>query len=271
MAQEKNADYGKMQVTFEMQAEVSGNSNGMFATLNRFKGPGQYQAVFKSEVKPEVGGKHSWNTITIDTDTLCNNINDQEFLVQIFQYQKNGSHVKISQASLTLGGIADSPSFKLTGKNKGTLELKNFRLHERITFLNYIMGGCEINVHVAIDFTASNGTLTNPVSLHYLNHQTQSNTYTQAINAVLGILENYDHDKMFPVYGFGAKIPQKDEVTHCFALNGNIFDPECNGIKGVMQAYYDSLKKVQLWGGTQFSSVLSYVNGFAEQMQKEVT
>lgn len=35
---------------------------------------------------------------------------------------------------------------------------------------------------------------------------------------------------MFPVYGFGAKIKGASGPSHCFALNGNIFKPECNQV-----------------------------------------
>ena len=56
------------------------------------------------------------------------------------------------------------------------------------------MGGCEIGVHVAIDYTLSNGKLNSPQSLHYLDPQTMTNQYTDAINSVVGILESYDSD-----------------------------------------------------------------------------
>jgi hypothetical protein len=51
---------------------------------------------------------------------------------------------------------------------------------------------------------------------------------------------------MYPVYGFGAKLPGAPDAaaSHCFALNGNIFKPECNTMQGVLNAYYESLKKV---------------------------
>jgi hypothetical protein len=32
------------------------------------------------------------------------------------------------------------------------------------------------------------------------------NPYQQAIHSVLSVLEPYDTDKMYPVYGFGAKV-----------------------------------------------------------------
>ena len=131
------------------------------------------------------------------------------------------------------------------------------------------MGGCEIGVHVAIDFTLSNGKPDKPTSLHYLNPQSMTNQYTDAINSVIGILESYDSDQMFPVYGFGGKPPQARGVSHCFALNGDIYNPSMSGTQGVLAAYYESLKKVELYGGTQFSGILNFVNGYAETIAQE--
>jgi hypothetical protein len=44
-------------------------------------------------------------------------------------------------------------------------------------------------------------------------------------------LEYYDSDKEIPAYGFGAIIPPINaRPSHCFALNGDIFNPECDAI-----------------------------------------
>ena len=88
---------------------------------------------------------------------------------------------------------------------------------------------------------------------------------------MLGIIQDYDTDQMYPVYGFGAKLPGAPDAaaSHCFALNGNIFKPECNTLQGVLNAYYESLKKVQLFGPTHFSEILKYVNGFVKMMSME--
>ena len=40
---------------------------------------------------------------------------------------------------------------------------------ERPSFLDYIFGGCEIQLIIAIDFTGSNGDPRNPTSHHYLD------------------------------------------------------------------------------------------------------
>jgi hypothetical protein len=55
---------------------------------------------------------------------------------------------------------------------------------------------------VAIDYTISNGDPSNPKSLHYLGAKNQ---YETAIEAVATILEKYDDNRLYPVYGFGGE------------------------------------------------------------------
>jgi len=95
------------------------------------------------------------------------------------------------------------------------------------------------------------------------------NQYTDAISAVCEILKDYDADQMFPVYGFGGKVPQhpEDKASHCFALNGDIYNPEVSGVEGIMQVYYNSLKKVKLHGPTNFAPTLEMINGFCDYLQ----
>jgi len=49
--------------------------------------------------------------------------------------------------------------------------------------LDYIAGGTEINLIVAIDFTGSNGDPRTPKSLHYINGR-RENDYQRAIRSV---------------------------------------------------------------------------------------
>ena len=67
---------------------------------------------------------------------------------------------------------------------------------------------------------------------------------------------------MYPVYGFGGKLPGAQAASHCFALNGDIFSPEQNQVKGVLNSYFNARLKTQLYGPTKFSPVLKYVNDF---------
>lgn len=45
----------------------------------------------------------------------------------------------------------------------------------------------------------------------------------------------------------------------CFSQNGNIENPYCNGMEGILEAYHQSLKTVQLYGPTNFSPVVNHV------------
>ena len=108
---------------------------------------------------------------------------------------------------------------------------------------------------VCIDFTASNGEITEPGSLHYLNPTGALNDYQTAIRQVGNILEAYDYNRQYPCFGFGG-IPRysgSNVVSHCFHLNGNE-DPEVEGVEGIMQAYHFSLLNCGLYGPTNFSA-----------------
>lgn len=50
--------------------------------------------------------------------------------------------------------------------------------------------------------------------------------------------------------------PIDNRASHCFAVNGDIFDPECDGIEGVLDAYKNALNKISFYGPTHFSDVL---------------
>uniref|UniRef100_A0A673CXA0 Copine Va n=1 Tax=Sphaeramia orbicularis TaxID=375764 RepID=A0A673CXA0_9TELE len=103
-------------------------------------------------------------------------------------------------------------------------------------------------------------------SLHYMNPY-QMNAYAMALKAVGEIIQDYDSDKMFPALGFGAKLPPDGRVSHEFPLNGNIENPYCNGMEGILEAYHQSLKTVQLYGPTNFAPVVNHVARYAAAVQ----
>mmetsp|Transcript_60005 Transcript_60005/g.82427 ORF Transcript_60005/g.82427 Transcript_60005/m.82427 type:complete len:100 (+) Transcript_60005:1100-1399(+) len=93
----------------------------------------------------------------------------------------------------------------------------------------------------------------------------QKNEYLSAISSVGNILQYYDSDKQIPVFGFGATVPPStNRASHCFALNGDIFDPEVNGLDGVIDVYKNALKNVNLYGPTNFAPIIELVGDMAE-------
>ncbi|XP_070254462.1 copine-7 isoform X1 [Myotis yumanensis] len=157
-------------------------------------------------------------------------------------------------------------------RNSGLVILADLKFSRVYSFLDYIMGGCQIHFtvrpqdprplhpagQVAIDFTASNGDPRNSCSLHYIS-PFQPNEYLQALVAVGEVCQDYDSDRRFSALGFGARIPPKFEVSHDFAINFNPEDDECEGIQGVVEAYRNCLPRVQLYGPTNVAPIISKV------------
>jgi hypothetical protein len=111
---------------------------------------------------------------------------------------------------------------------------------------------------VAIDFTASNMTPSNPQSLHYMNPNGQQNEYERAIWAVGSILANYDSNQLYPTYGFGGNPSWLggNVTSHAFALTGREDAPAVQHIQGVLHAYKEALKNTSLAGPTLFAPVI---------------
>ena len=59
--------------------------------------------------------------------------------------------------------------------------------------------------------------------------------------------------------------PAVNRASHCFALNGDIFNPEVDGLPGVIEAYKSALKNVNLYGPTNFAPIMEMVCDMAEQ------
>uniref|UniRef100_A0A8C9YXJ4 Copine Vb n=1 Tax=Sander lucioperca TaxID=283035 RepID=A0A8C9YXJ4_SANLU len=145
----------------------------------------------------------------------------------------------------------------LHSSNNTSVTLLSFSVESEFTFLDYIKGGLT-------DWLIGNPSQS--TSLHYMNPY-QLNAYAMALKAVGEIIQDYDSDKMFPALGFGAKLPPDGRVSHEFPLNGNLENPYCNGIEGILEAYHQSLKTVQLYGPTNFAPVVNHVARYSAAVQ----
>ena len=69
----------------------------------------------------------------------------------------------------------------------------------------------------------------------------------------------YDSNHSFPLYGFGAQIHGASDdapVSQCFAVNGNIYSPECQGIDNCVGAYLNCVDKITFKEPSHFSSII---------------
>ncbi|XP_039973775.1 copine-4 [Xiphias gladius] len=220
-----------------------------------------------------------WKTFKVSLNSLCSGDHERKLQCTVWDWDSNGKHDYIGEFEATfkeMRGAIDgrqvqwpciNPKYKVKKKNyknSGIVILNQCKIIKMHSFLDYIMGGCQIQFTVAIDFTASNGDPRNSCSLHYI-HPYQPNEYLKALVAVGEICQDYDSDKMFPAFGFGARIPPDYKVSHDFAVNFNEENPECAGIQGVVEAYQACLPKLQLYGPTNIAPIIQKVANSASQ------
>ncbi|KAI1901879.1 hypothetical protein AGOR_G00038980 [Albula goreensis] len=220
-----------------------------------------------------------WKTFKVSFNTLCSGDHDRELKCTVWDWDSNGKHDFIGEFQTTfkdMRGALDgrqvqweciNPKYQVKKKNyrnSGVVILNQCKIIKMHSFLDYIMGGCQIQFTVAIDFTASNGDPRNSCSLHYI-HPYQPNEYLKALVAVGEICQDYDSDKMFPAFGFGAQIPPDFKVSHDFAVNFDEDNPECAGIQGVVEAYQNCLPKIQLYGPTNIAPIIQKVASSASE------
>jgi len=145
------------------------------------------------------------------------------------------------------------------------VHLVHVDMYKSYSFLDYIRGGTELAATISIDFTGSNGNPRDPNSLHYIQYGGKLNQYEQAIKSVGEIIEDYDSDKLFPVLGFGARLPPRGDVSHLFYVNGHPDNPYCERIGGVLSAYKGCISRVQLYGPTNFAPTVNHMAGIARE------
>lgn len=186
--------------------------------------------------------------IAPDGDYQANMVN-----IDIFDAKHNKKLGDYTGPLKTLIGLSNQVRLGTTGQANIFIDsIKNY------SFIDYLKGGMQINLTVAIDFTGSNGAPNLPNSLHYLG--AKANQYEIAIRSCGDIVAYYDYDQMFPAFGFGGKFYGNPNVDHCFPLNGNPNDPEIAGIDGILKAYRTVLNNTQLWGPTHFHYFIDRLN-----------
>jgi len=134
-----------------------------------------------------------------------------------------------------------------------------------VDFVDYVTGGCEVQLNIAIDFTGSNGDPRKPGTLHHFNTDGSYNDYEKVIHSLGSILSNYDADKMYPVWGFGAKYG--GVVRHCFMCGST---ERVRGVDGVLRAYHEVFRSgLVMSGPTVFTEVIYTAAGMADAAQEE--
>ena len=235
------------------------NKTNVFYVIKTFNDGKNWRPLYKSK----------------ETDLYCNNefIFDEikletylkDMKINFELYNSNNCELIGSAISNTNELLNNSQQNKLTtleidddnNQPVGTFNI-NYNVIKKYSFIDYLKNGMQINMEIAIDYTASNGPPTHPTSLHYMNGNCP-NDYEKAISSCCGIVSYYDDDQIFPLYGFGGVPPNNNnKVSHCF--NVNLKDnPDIEGLNNIIPIYKKSLEIIKLSGPTFFAPVIKSV------------
>uniref|UniRef100_A0A7N6AIH0 Copine-3 n=1 Tax=Anabas testudineus TaxID=64144 RepID=A0A7N6AIH0_ANATE len=221
---------------------------------------GKWQLVHRTEVVKN-NLNPSWKKFTVPLQTFCSSDLNRSLKVDCSDHDSDGSHDLIGSFTTTVSDL-QKPSVefecihpekqkkKKSYKNSGVVYVKSCKMVAQYTFLDYVMGGCQVNFTVGIDFTGSNGDPRSPESLHYMSPD-GLNQYLSALWSVGQVIQDYDSDKLFPAFGFGAKLPPDYQVS--FLITS----------EGIVEAYRMVLPKLRLSGPTNFSPIINHVASIA--------
>uniref|UniRef100_A0A3Q4BF82 Copine-3 n=1 Tax=Mola mola TaxID=94237 RepID=A0A3Q4BF82_MOLML len=253
-----------------------------FLEISKKGDDGKWKLVHRTEVVKN-NLSPTWKKFTVPLQTFCSSDLDRPLKVDCSDHDSDGSHDLIGSFTTTVNELQKVVEFdcihpekqkkKKSYKNSGVVCVKSCKLVTQYSFLDYMMGGCQINFTVGIDFTGSNGDPRSPNSLHFLSPD-GLNQYLSALWSVGHVVQDYDTDKFFPAFGFGAKLPPDYQVSaanHEFALNFNPANPNCQGIQGIVDAYRMVLPQLRLSGPTNFSPIINHVASIAATNAQSTT
>lgn len=232
----------------------------------------------------------SWHKLEVPISAVCNGQPDRPFVLRVMDWDRNSDHDLIGQCTLTVNGVLaasagsaaqhtllrpKSKKEKSKTKSRGTLHV-TLRVRKEFSFLDYIAGGMEVSLMVAVDFTGSNGDPKSVRSLHHIGPGAPPTPYAEAMSAVGHILAPYDHDNMFPAWGFGAQIPPMPgavppewTLSHCFPLTLDPARPAVHGVHGLIDAYHASLSRLALAGPTYFNEIIQSATAVSSKSMAE--
>jgi len=252
--------------------DLIGKSDPYFVISKQLES-GDWTKVYTSKVK-KLTLNPTWKNITIDI-VKFNSGNDKKMLrFEVYDWDRNSSPDYIGKFEANFETIKKERTFEIINdkkkakkkdyKNSGTMTFEDIQLGEGFSFTTFPLHGTDISVVFAIDFTSSNGTPREEHSLHKivdladLSDFNSLNQYQKAITSIGKILEVYDNNKEFGVYGYGAQFGEDDEEPMQFEypLTGDDQNPNVKGIDEVLKVYYKTLETVKLGFPTNFAPII---------------
>ncbi|CAB9508204.1 Copine-6 [Seminavis robusta] len=207
-----------------------------------------WDAVYKSEVLMRTDAP-TWAKARLPLPVLCNDDMANPLRITFWDWRRSEQaealgFVETTVQELVEGAERGIPVMDIRRehkrlfrrdkiKKKGSLKVLRSELQPVPTMMEYIYGGCKIDLMVAVDCSIHNDDPEVEGGLHHRPGPHWLNDYEAAIHKVGAIMEPYSNDKEFSIWGFGGDI--RGEAVSLFPVGDA--DGTVHGASGLLDAY----------------------------------
>jgi hypothetical protein len=205
-----------------------------------------WDIVWKSEVVTKTLSP-TWNLARLPVQLLSNGDQKNPLKISVWDYHHNGTHAPLGFVETTIEELVNEaktgiPVFDVLKEKKrllrgtklkksGYLKVLKASVINVPSMLQYINGGFELNLMVAVDCTTKNGPIHTEQSLHHRSPH-YLNDYQAVMSKLGSIVEHYGTSRRFAMWGFGGRVRK---VERDFFQMGKT--EEVKGAKGMLDAY----------------------------------
>ena len=203
----------------------------------------------------------NWEKFEISFGRLCKADEQKKIVVDVVQLGTQSSI--IGSCKFTITDLVQGKTFPLMNDSThiGHIELEIFEASGRESLIEIARSGIEICPFYAIDFSEKYG---------HSDFDLEHNQYLQSIDKLQKNLQCYTLDPLYTILGSGAIFEGLNKPCYCFALNGNIFQPEVVNHSNLSVYYQNILNSTMFSGSTHFSELLDLTIKFIQNESSEV-
>ena len=222
----------------EFNAEISGDFTGMKTRYKVVSLGNQYEPINKLVYESEImnnGPKMVFKPMAIPINELSQDEALEDNIIEISFIDLNHSD-ELAKFNGSIAQLFENDiDLDLKGNKKAKIicKKKNF-----FSLLDYLESDIHLNTTFAIDFSETSGTNTH----HLVKDET---TFSILMNNFINLLEPYNEDEFFYIYGFGFQFKENlNEVSNMFPITQDIDRPSVamKNIKSTYSNFLDNIK-----------------------------
>jgi Copine/C2 domain len=198
-----------------------------------------WKTVWKSEVIKD-SQNPTWDGARIPLQLLCDDDPNTTVKITIWDWNRFSPDIVVGFVETTVNELIQKsrrgiPVFNVMIERKrilrgiklkkaGVLKVLKSNILQIPSMLQYISGGCRMDLMFAIDCTKANGDWRDESSQHY-HSSTWLNDYQAAIHKIATVYGAFEGEKDFVLFGYGAKM--NGQQTHApFLMGEKLKDPD---------------------------------------------